>query len=219
MAKKIEVSALKSKSEKHLNLYMEIQEKAAKRTKLKAELDKTHKIQIFKRSELTRQINTLSEQIEELLFDKNMVLKELGCTDDKDIAKINSRIYDITNALAKMERHTDNCKDGIKNALQEFDELYMQTADMDGMELIEERLRIRPQAEHEAETELRTAYKENFSRDTFKKSIRITDNDLHEDLYSERSSIIKKLKAYSRQKQEQTYPKPKHKELDDELEL
>ncbi len=216
MSKNIEVNVLRSKSDKHLKLYTELKEKVAKRTKLKAELDKIPKIQIFKRSELTGQINNLSEQIEELLFDKNMVLKELGCSDDKDIAKINERIYDITEALAKMERHTDNCKDGIKNALQEFDELYMQTSDMDSMELIEERLRIRPQTEQEAETELKAAYKDNFSRDTFKESIRTTDNELHEDLYSERSSITRKLKAYRKQQQEQTYPKPKQHSHDDE---
>lgn len=123
--------------------------------------------------------------------------------------------YDITEALAKMERHTNNCENGIKNALQKFDELYMKTADMDSMELIEERLRIRPQAEQEAETELKAAYKDSFSRDTFKVSIRKTDNELHEDLYSERASIIRKLKAY-KQQQEQTYPKPKQHSHDDE---
>ena len=90
---------------------------------------------------------------------------------------------------------------------------------MDGMELIEERLRIRPQAEQEAETELKAAYKDNFSRDTFKDSIRLTDNELHEDLYAEHSSITRKLKAYSRQQQEQIYPKPKQKKLDEETEL
>ena len=218
-AKQVEVSALKSKSDKHLELYTEIKEKVAERKKLKAELDKIPKLQIFKRSELMGKINTLSEQIEELLFDKNMLLKELGCADDKDISKINDRIYDITDALAKMERHTDSCKDGIENALKEFDELYMQTANMDSVELIEERLRIRPQAEQEAETELRTAYKDNFSRDTFKDSIRLTDNDLHEDLYAERSSIIRKLKAYRKQQQERIYPKPKQHSHDDELKL
>lgn len=90
---------------------------------------------------------------------------------------------------------------------------------MDSVELIEERLRIRPQAEQEAETELRTAYKDNFSRDTFKDSIRLTDNDLHEDLYAERSSIIRKLKAYRKQQQERIYPKPKQHSHDDELKL
>ena len=199
-----------------MKLYTEIKEKVAERTKLKAELDKIPKLQIFKRSELIGKINTLSEQIEELKSEKSMLLKELGCADDKDISKINDRIYDITDALAKMERHTDNCENGIKNALQEFDELYMQTADMDSMELIEERLRIRPQAEQEAETELKAAYEDNFSRDTFKESIRKTDNELHEDLYSERSSIIRKLKAYRKQQQEQTYPKPKQQSHDDE---
>lgn len=53
-----------------------------------------------------------------------MLLKELGCADDKDILKINDSIYDVTDALAKMERHADNCKDSIKNALQKFDEFY-----------------------------------------------------------------------------------------------
>ena len=200
-----------------MKLYTELQEKVSERTKLKTELDKIPKLQIFKRSELMGQINTLSEQIEDLKSEKSILLDELGCADDKDISKINSRIYDITEALAKMERHTDNCENGIKNALQEFDELYMQTADMDAMELIEERLRIRPQAEQEAETELRTAYKDSFSRDTFKESIHKIDNELHEDLYSEHSSIIRKLKAYKQQQQqEQTYPKPKQHSHDDE---
>ncbi len=217
-AKQVEVSALKSKSDKHLELYTEIKEKVAERKKLKAELDKIPKLQIFKRSELMGKINTLSEQIEDKKSEKSILLDELGCTDDKDISKINDRIYDITDALAKMERHTDSCKDGIKKALKEFDDFYIQTADIDSMELIEERLRIRPQAEQEAETELRTAYKDSFSRDTFKESISKTDNELHEDLYSERSSIIRKLKTY-KQQQEQSYPKPKQKELDDEMEL
>lgn len=74
-------------------------------------------------------------------------------------------------------------------------------------------------AEQEAETELKAAYKGNFSRDTFKDSIRLTDNELHEDLYTERFSITRKLKAYRKQHQEQTYPKPRHKELNNEMEL
>ena len=88
------------------------------------------------------------------------------------------------------------------------------------LELTLKRLLIRPQAEQEAETELKAAYKDIFSRDTFKDSIRLTDNELHEDLYSEHSSIIRKLKAYKQQQQEQTYPKPKqHSHDDEELEL
>jgi len=219
MAKKIEISALKSKADKHYKLFSELKEKVAERKNLKAELDKIPKIQIFKRSELTGQINNLSEQIEELSFDKNMVLKELGCADDKDISKVNDRIYDISAALSKMEKHNEQDKENIQNTLQKFDELYMQTADMDSMELIQERLHIRPQAEQEAETELREAYKDNFSRDTFKDSIRLTDIDLHEDLYAERSSIIRKLKAYKQQQNEQQYRKPKQHSHDDELEL
>lgn len=82
--------------------------------KLKTELDKIPKLQIFKRSELLGKINTLSEQIEELKSEKSMLLAELGCADDKDISKINNRIYDITEALAKMERHTNSCEKGIK---------------------------------------------------------------------------------------------------------
>lgn len=61
--------------------------------------------------------------------------------------------------------------------------------------------------------------KDPLSRDTFRDSIRITDKELHEDLYTERSSITRKLKAYRKQQQEQTYPKPRQKELDDEIEL
>lgn len=38
-------------------------------------------------------------------------------------------------------------------------------------------------------------------------------------LCAERSSIIRKLKAYKQQQNEQQYRKPKQKELDDELEL
>ena len=65
------------------------------RTKLKAELDKIPKLQIFKGSELMGKINTLSEQIEDLESEKSILLDELGCADDKDISKINSRILDV----------------------------------------------------------------------------------------------------------------------------
>ena len=38
-------------------------------------------------------------------------------------------------------------------------------------------------------------------------------------IITERSSITRKLKAYRKQQQEQTYPKPRHKELNNEMEL
>ena len=76
-AKQIEVSALKSKSNKHLELYTELKEKFAERKKRKAELDKIPKLQIFKRSELMGKINTLSEQIEDLYAEHSSIIHKL----------------------------------------------------------------------------------------------------------------------------------------------
>lgn len=76
-AKQVEVSALKSKSNKHLELYTELKEKFAERKKRKAELDKIPKLQIFKRSELMGKINTLSEQIEDLYAEHSSIIHKL----------------------------------------------------------------------------------------------------------------------------------------------
>ena len=42
----------------------------------------------------------------------------------------------------------------------------------------------------------RQAKELSFVRDAFKESIRLIDNELREELYAERASITRKLKAY-----------------------
>ena len=216
--KKIEVDVLKGNVEKYTNLADEIRAKMNERKALTKQRDNTPKYQIFKHRELTKQINDLSEQIEELLSSKKMLLENLDCEEDKDIKKVNFRISDIEDALEQMKKHTDNCKNGIKTALQEFDELYEQTADMDTLELIQERLSFRPRAEQEAETELKTAYKDRFSRDTFKDSITATDKELQENLYAAHTSIVRELKRLQRE-QNQQEQRPRHHDREDDWDM
>ena len=217
LAKSVEVSVLESKVDKHRNIIDELSNKMTERKKLKFEQEKTPKMQLFRQRELTKQINTLSEEIEELSSEKSMLLADLECDNDRDISKINTRIYDMEDALSQMKRHNEQDKINIQNSIQKFDEIYKQAENMDDMELIQERLRIRPQSEQEAETELRAVYKDNFSEDTFNESIIKTDKDLHEDLKTYRTSLLRKLNR--KKQQEQSQNRIKTKSRDDELEL
>ena len=84
--------------------------------------------------------------------------------------------------------------------------------------MIEYRLHLRINKQKEYYSELREKYGINFDDGTAIESLARTDNMLGEDLYSQKKSILERLRILKYQ-QQRAERRPKHKSRDDELEL
>ena len=84
--------------------------------------------------------------------------------------------------------------------------------------MIEYRLHLRTNKQKEYYSELREKYGKNFDDGTAIESLARTDNMLGEDLYSQKKSILERLRTLKR-RQQRTERRPKRRSRDDGLEL
>ena len=208
--KKQEVNALEIGYGKYSDITDKLQDKIAERKQLQAEKQRTPAIKVFKHKELTQDITELSEQIEELRTDRELILS-MYRTDD--VRALKTKINNIQEAIPVMERHAEESREKLNSAQNDFTELKLQSQEFDADELEDLRYAVRPQTEVETADELQKIYGNSFDRDLFASARTETDNFTGE---AERRSIRKMLE---RNKAQQTYRKPKQRSHDDELEL
>ena len=79
------VKAVKPELERYAGLVQQIKEKSKERKNLLAEKKETPFYQITKLHDLTRRIAELTEEIEELKIEKEMLLRSLNCADGAGI--------------------------------------------------------------------------------------------------------------------------------------
>lgn len=90
------VKAFKPKLERYAGLVQQIKEKSKERKNLLAEKKETPFYQLPKLHDLTRRITELTEELEELKTEKEMLLRSLNCADD-------ASIYAVKKGIAIME--------------------------------------------------------------------------------------------------------------------
>lgn len=173
---------------------------------------------IIQHKDLSRRITTLTEEREELRSEKNRLLNILNCEKSGDIEQVKKSVADMELSVEKLQKQEQKYGAELKTALAEFGEMQAQSDNFDESELIEYRLHLRTNKQKEYYSELREKYGINFDDGTAIESLARTDNMLGEDLYSQKKSILEKLRILKRQ-QQQTERRPKHKSRDDGLEL
>lgn len=173
---------------------------------------------IIQHKDLSRRITTLTEEREELRSEENRLLNILNCEKNGDIEQVKKSVADMELSVEKLQKQEQKYGAELKTALAEFGEMQAQSGSFDETELIEYRLYLRPNKQKEYYSELQEKYGKNFDDGTAIESLARTDNMLGEDLYSQKKSILEKLRILKRQ-QQQTERRPKHKSRDDGLEL
>ncbi len=201
------IQAVIPKLERYMGLVRQIKEKTKERKNLLAEKKETPFYQIPKLRDLARRIAELTEELEELQTEKEMLLRSLDCADDTGISSVKKDIAAMESALKKLEEQEAKYSAELDAALKEYSELKEQASELDAGELMEARLAIREEKERSAVTCVQDAYGEKYDSLMMFDSKRDVANLLHEE--AETRSVRERLRK-KQQTKTQRQRKPKH---------
>ena len=203
------IQAAIPKLERYMGLVRQMKEKTKVRKNLLAEKKETPFYQIPKLRDLARSIAELTEELEELKTEKEMLLRSLDCADDTGISSVKKDIAAMESALKKLEAQEAKYSAELDAALKEYSELKKQASEFDAGELMEARLSIREERARSAVTRVQDAYGERYDSMMMFDSKRDVANLLHEE--AETRSVRERLRK-KQQAQTQRQRKPKHHE-------
>ena len=197
------VDAVKPELERYASWVQQIKEKSKERRNLLAEKKETPFYQITKLHDLTRRIAELTEEIEELKIEKEMLLRSLNCADGAGISAAKKEIATLEGALQKISEQEVKYSAELNEALKQYAELKEQAGGMDAAELMDARLAVREEKERSAVDCVKSAYGEKYDPMLMHDSKRDVANLLHEesDTRSVREFIRRKQQQQSQQKQ------------------
>lgn len=138
------VDAVKPELERYVDLVQQIKEKSKERKNLLAEKKETPFCQIPKLHDLTRRIAELTEEIEELKTEKEILLRSLDCADDAGISEVKKSVVAMEKNLERLTKQEEKYTAELDEALKQYAELKEQAADMDADELAAARAALRP---------------------------------------------------------------------------
>ena len=197
------VDAVKPELERYASLVQQIKEKSKERRNLLAEKKETPFYQITKLHDLTRRMAELTEEIEELKIEKEMLLRSLNCADGAGISAAKKEIATLEGALQRISEQEVKYSAELNEALKQYAELKEQAGGMDAAELMDARLAVREEKERSAVDCVKSAYGEKYDPMLMHDSKRDVSNLLHEesDTRSVREFIRRKQQQQSQQKQ------------------
>lgn len=201
------VKAVKPELERYAGLVQQIKDKSKERKALLAEKKETPFYQIPKLHDLTCRIAELTEEIEELKTEKEMLLRSLDCAEDADISALKKEIATLEWALQKLSEQEAKYSAEFGDALKQYADLKEQTAGIDVAELMDARLAMREEKERSAVDRVKSAYGEKYDPMMMHDSKRDVANLLHEE--AETRSIRERLRQKQQQQAQQRQTKKK----------
>ena len=192
---------------RYTELVQEIQGKSKERKSLIAEKKETPFYLIPKQHELSRRIAELTEELEELKSEKDMLLHSLECTDDAGITAVKKDISTMEATLKKLSQQEEKYTAELNDALQQYAELKSQSAEFDSDKLQDARLALRPAMERSAVDCVQSAYGDRYQPLMMYDSKRDVSDMLHEE--AETRSIRERLRQKQQQQPQQKQNKKK----------
>ena len=166
---------------KYLAVVQKIKNAVKERKYLLAEKREISFWNIPKAKELNAKIAELTEDIEELKFEKSVLLDRLNCTDDAGISTIKKDIVAAEAGLSKLEQQEAKYTSELESALSEYAALKNQGADFNPTELYAQRTDLRPEKTADAVQRIQSAYGEKCAPLVMFDSKRDVNDLLHED--------------------------------------
>lgn len=201
------IHAVQPKLVRYTELVQEIRGKSKERKSLLAEKKETPFYLVPKQHELSRRIAELTEELEELKSEKDMLLHSLECSDDAGIAAVKKDIPTMEATLKKLSQQEEKYTAELNDALQQYAELKSQSAEFDSDELQDARLALRPAMERSAVDRVQSAYGDRYQPLMMYDSKRDVSDMLHEE--AETRSIRERLRQKQQQQPQQKQNKKK----------
>ena len=173
----------------------QIKMKAKERGELQKELAGLSMFAIGRRKEMKIKIAEISEEIEELQFEKNSIMRVFDKADAAGMKEVEVEISKSEARIVKLDAHEVKFIGAINREKEKFDGLKAQAADFDQDDLTDARFALRQQMEREAQNRIRRAEGgRKINRWKFQGSISDADKLLGEDGMTERHEERKRLR-------------------------
>ena len=156
------IHAVQPKLVRYTELVQEIRGKSKERKSLLSQKKETPFYLIPKQHELSLHIAELTEEIEELKSEKDMLLHTLECTDDASITAVKKDISTIEAALKKLAQQEEKYTAELNDALRQYADLKEQAEEFDPDELQDARRALRPAMERSAVDRVQAASGEKY---------------------------------------------------------
>lgn len=187
----------------HKNVKAEIKAKTAEKKELIAE-QKNCGIHFIRASKLREQIATLTEDIEELKFQKAGLLSQLNCQDNGITAR-KQNLKKMETVLETLEQQRAVLSEQKEADKAQFLEMKVAMAPENQTAVMQEREKLRPECRTGLIRKLYEKYMNKYSSDTFDEANRQIDTELKEQpIQKKKRSINEQLKI-----PEQIVPQPK----------
>lgn len=153
-----DIESLRPELQRYTELVEQIKEKTKERKNLLKEKKETPIYKIATLRDLSRRISELTEDLEELKSEKELLLQKLNCTEDSGISSVRKDIATMESQLQKLQMQEAQYATELDKALKEYKALKAQSADLDPVEIMQERLSIRPNHRQEMIKYAKTAF-------------------------------------------------------------
>ena len=185
-----DLGSLHNRLERYTSLVEQIKSTTTQRKTLLTEKQETAFWKFPKHKELTARIAELTELLEELRSDKEMLLRCMDCDDEKAIPNVKKQISQTEQALKQLEQQKSQYAAELDAVLEQYAKLQAQAAELDPVELHQDRQEIRPAYTQEAIQRLQQIYGEAYSPVFMERSARDAAWLLHE---AEEKNRVRKM--------------------------
>ena len=144
-------------------LAKDIRDKTKERRSLLSEKKALSAVHVFWHRELAAKIAALTEDLEELRSEKNLLLASLAYTEEDAADKFPKDIAAMEQSLKRLEEQEQKYSAELDAALTEYAGLREQAQGFDPVQLYKARQAIRPGKEQEAENRAQEVYGEKYS--------------------------------------------------------
>lgn len=158
----------------------DIEDKTAEYKKTKAEKNACSPLNIFRQSQLSKQLEVLSKEIKELKSDKKFVLFELGCKTDNDIDIIEQNYKYNLDVAEKLKVRNSDLKSEYTTEKANYIEIKNNIQSENTEAVQAERTEIQAGGIRQTRIALENTYKGKFDDDIFAEAQTAVNNDLYE---------------------------------------
>jgi hypothetical protein len=202
------LKGLRAAYESYKCIIKQISAKKKDRKELQKQKKSTPVIKVITHRNFDRCIAELTEEIEELKFEKARLLKAMERTDDKDVATINDSFDRLESALAELDEREKRYTAKLNMVLQEYAEYKEQAKEFNDGEFGKARLDIRSDKEYAIHEQLSQAYGDRFDPLTLVSSRSEIDGKLDDEINM--PAVLEYAYQQRRQKRQQQRSRKPH---------
>lgn len=161
-------------------LSADIEDKTAEYKKLKADKNACSPINIFKQSQFSKQLETLSKKIKTLKSDKEFVMFELGCKTENDVDIVEQNYKYNLDIAEKLKARNSDLQTEYKEETAHYIEIKNNIPSKNLSAIQDERAEIQTNGIRQTRRESENIYKGKFDNDIFDDAQIAVNNDLGE---------------------------------------